>query len=175
VTACISLWLALPHAVLAQTGIQEDKAPGSAGSSPAVDMDRLLKLPGSFEQPPEAKGGVTLDQWQGRFDRVLVDFYTANRALTRAQAELEEMAVEGGSWSMAAPGTKASSENAPMSFKLRQEMRRQREAVERSEKRLRELQVQADLAGVPADWRREHSQPITDAGDERLRGQGRNL
>ena len=40
-----------------------------------------------------------------------------------------------------------------MSYKLRQDIRRQREDVGRAERRLRELEVEASLAGVPAEWR----------------------
>jgi len=46
-----------------------------------------------------------------------------------------------------------SANEAPLDFKLRQEMRRQREDVEHAERHLEELTVEANLAGVPEDWR----------------------
>jgi hypothetical protein len=43
-----------------------------------------------------------------------------------------------------------------LSYKLRQEIRRNREIIERNEKKLRSLEIEADLAEVPADWRATH-------------------
>ena len=40
-----------------------------------------------------------------------------------------------------------------MSFKLREELRRGREVLKESERRQRALIVEADLAGVPENWR----------------------
>ena len=53
---------------------------------------------------------------------------------------------------MAAPGAGANAENSPLSYKLRQDIRRQREDVEQAERALTELRVEANLAGVPEDW-----------------------
>ncbi len=67
--------------------------------------------------------------------------------------DLGEVAGDSGQWSVAAPGTTPNPENTPLSYKLRQEIRRQREEVERAERRLRALEIEADLAEVPAEWR----------------------
>ena len=73
---------------------------------------------------------------------------------------------------MAAPGAQPTAENSPVSYKLRQEIRRQREEVGRAERRLRELEVEASLAGVPAEWRgpvqRADAAPATSANSARL-------
>jgi hypothetical protein len=55
---------------------------------------------------------------------------------------------------VAPPGASGQNDpTSPLSFKLRQELVRNREALEEAEKALRELKIEADLAGVPATWR----------------------
>ena len=54
---------------------------------------------------------------------------------------------------MAAPGMpQGASENSPLSYRLLHEIRRQREEVARFERRLRDLKIEASLAGVPDEW-----------------------
>ncbi len=61
--------------------------------------------------------------------------------------------------SMAAPGAQPTAENSPVSYKLRQDIRKYREEVGRAERRLRDLEVEASLAGVPPEWQKapEHT------------------
>ena len=77
----------------------------------------------------------------------------ARNQLAKAQTDLEALANKSESWQMAAPGAQPTAENSPISYKLRQEIRQYREDVGRAERRLRELEVEASLAGVPAEWR----------------------
>ena len=156
------LWAVLALIPLAAAGsesvIQEDK-PAAPPPPSTVDLDRLLRLPTSYDKPVESKGGVSLDEWEARFDKVQRDLDEANQGLAAAQKKLENTASDGSQWKMSAPGASANTENSPVSFKLRHEIRRQREAVERYERALRELEVEADLAGVPVEWRQEHAGP----------------
>jgi hypothetical protein len=39
-----------------------------------------------------------------------------------------------------------------VSYKLRQDIRRQRDEVAQAERVLQELRIEANLAGVPEDW-----------------------
>ena len=56
-------------------------------------------------------------------------------------------------WQLAPPGgASASSETSPLNYQLRQQLRRDREEVDRAEKALTELRVEATLAGVPQEW-----------------------
>ena len=80
------------------------------------------------------------------------DLELAREELAASQAELGELAVDGNAWQMAPPGGKANAENSPLSYKLRQDIRRQREDVEQAERALTELRIKANLAGVPEDW-----------------------
>ena len=65
---------------------------------------------------------------------------------------------------MAAPGMpKGASDNSPVSYRLLQEIRRQREEVARFERRLRDLRIEANLAGVPDDWLAAATDPAVPA------------
>ena len=45
------------------------------------------------------------------------------------------------------------SPDAPLDFQLRQEIKRHREEIEHLEQQLQELEIEANLAGVPEEWR----------------------
>lgn len=136
---------------VAAAALAEGAAP--AGATPRVDLGRLLKLPDSYQQAAESRRGLTRSQWEGRFEGTRLELDTAREALETAKTELEGAAGDSGQWSVAAPGTSPNPENTPLSYKLRQEIRRQREAVERTERLLRDLEIEANLAEVPDDWR----------------------
>jgi hypothetical protein len=120
---------------------------------PGVDLDRLLKLPDSFNKDQTGRrGGATRPEWQSRFAEARAAIDEAETGLKRAEQELDDMANDSSSWNVAAPGA-TDPQSGPISFRLREEIRRQREEKERAEKELRALGVRADMLGVPADWR----------------------
>ncbi len=124
------------------------------GNPEDVGLDRLLQLPSSMSFDAERRQGATADEWRARFRASRAGIATAKENLEKAKKELDELAGSGsGNWQMAPPGSK-NTENSPMSFKLREELRRGREELNESERRLRALIVEADLAGVPEEWRR---------------------
>ena len=121
---------------------------------PAVELDRLLKLPASVETPREQIGSATKSQWRARFASARAEHDAALASLEAAQKKLGTAAEETDAWQMAPPGAGATgAADAPLDYQLKQEMRRQREELRRSERTLRDLTIEADLAGVPADWR----------------------
>ncbi len=127
----------------------------AADERPPVDLDRLLRLPRSEQAIHEnpRPGGATRSQWRARFSKARADLEDARVALAAAKKELEELAGDSTPWQMAVPGGLANaSENSPISFRLVQEIRRQREEVEHSQRRLRDLEVESNLAGVPEEW-----------------------
>jgi hypothetical protein len=124
-----------------------------AEPAPPVAYDALFRLPS--DDTPRPAGGAPLDRkrWEERFVAVRTELDGARNSLTKAQAELEALAHKTENWQMAAPGAQPTAENSPVSYKLRQDIRQYREDVGRAERRLRELEVEASLAGVPAEWR----------------------
>jgi hypothetical protein len=146
------LLLALGQAVAAAAAEPEPKAQ----PPPAVELDRLLKLPPTaVEIQREQIGSATKSQWRARFASARAEHEAAVAGLEAAQKKLGTVAEESEAWTMAPPGAGATAgaNEAPVDYQLRQEVRRQREDLIRSEKNLRELTIEADLAGVPADWR----------------------
>jgi len=100
--------------------------------------------------------GASEDEWRRRFSRAEKAIVDAQAELAETRRELDGLAESGGSsqWSVAPPGAAGADQStSPLSFKLRQELQRNREALDAAEKALRELKIEADLAGVPADWR----------------------
>jgi hypothetical protein len=141
-------------------------AAGPGSSDPGgPDLDQLLKLPTATEYSTEKKGGATRSEWRQRFHEARSSVKAADKALKKAQDELADVAGSKDDWQFTPPGLPANaSEDSTTSYKLRQEVKRQKSELERSNARLRELEVQANLGGVPEDWR----DPSTEArsGDE---------
>lgn len=138
--------------------------PGGAGQGER-GIDDLLKLPSGFmtREADRPVAGASEDEWRRRFTRAEKALGDARETLAETRRELDGLAGTGGAsqWSVAPPGASGQSggSTSPLSFKLRQELVRNREALEEAEKALRELKIEADLAGVPAAWRVVASQP----------------
>ncbi len=124
----------------------------SAGAPPQnVNLDRLLKLPDSYGRPSQERSGVGEEIWRSRFAKARNNLSGAEEALSEAKKGLEDAAGDSGQWNVSAPG--GTNESSPVSYKLRQEIRRQTEAKERYERDLRSLEIEANIASVPEDWR----------------------
>lgn len=133
--------------------------PDSRGEGPGIDS--LLQLPSGFmSERSRPVAGAGENEWRRRFDRSVTELAAAKRKLDKTKGELDEVAESGGAnqWSVAPPGgagggSGASPASSPLSFKLRQQLKDDRAAVEQAERALRELRIEADLAGVPQSWR----------------------
>lgn len=137
--------------------------PGSAGQG-ARGLDDLLKLPSGFmtREAERPVAGASEDEWRRRFSRAEQAIGDAREALAETRRELDGLSGTGGAsqWSVAPPGASGQDNStSPLSFKLRQDLVRNREALEAAERALRELKIEADLAGVPAAWRVVASSP----------------
>jgi len=75
------------------------------------------------------------------------------QALAASQAKLDEVAGTASNWQMAPIPGMEPSPDAPLDYQLRVEIRRHKSEIERLEKKLRELEIEANLAGVPEEWR----------------------
>ena len=165
-------WIALGLlvALAASASAADDAAPAQSGGSaadskpaagepaqaPPVAYDALFRLPsdtGPAPAPSDETSALDRKRWEERFAAVRGDLDDARAELAKSQSQLESMARKTENWQMAAPGAQPTAENSPVSYKLRQDIRRQREDVGRAERRLRELEVEASLAGVPPEWR----------------------
>jgi hypothetical protein len=118
-----------------------------------VELDRLLMLPNSLSFENQERQGHTAEVWRGRFRRSRSAIEEAKADLDGYRKELDEMAGTGGQWQIAPPGGGNQTEVSPMSVKLREDIRRGKEKVTETERAERALNIEADLANVPAAWR----------------------
>jgi hypothetical protein len=130
---------------LAASGSAEEPAKG-------VGLDQLLKLPPSVSTGVERKGGMTRGEWRSRFDRLEVQLASEQRSLAEKQQERDRVAHSSDQWLMGAPGM--TNTEAPLDYRLRQEITQHKEEIERLKTARDSLEVEANLAGVPEDWRR---------------------
>ncbi len=119
----------------------------------SVTLDQLLTLPSALPVESGQHGGLTRGEWSGRFAEAEAEVQIAKAALEASLDELSEVVGNTSNWKVGAPGLQAApSENNPANYGLKQEVRRRRESVERAERALRDLMVEANLAGVPESW-----------------------
>jgi hypothetical protein len=150
---------ALPPFLLA-TAVQADdaQAPVSGeGTAPAtkpaakppLDLDTLLKPPAVKVQPTSnTYGGRDQRAWQEEFRKARQEVSDLEGKVEAGQAHLRSAAS--GEWNYSPAGGEPTD---PEVLRLRSELRRNRQSLEASRQRLRDLQVEASLAGVPEAWR----------------------
>ncbi len=136
-----------------ESGAERGQDENAADDSGLIGLDRLLQLPESMSFERERKAGATAEEWRARFRESLNDVASARGALESAQRELEDVAGGGAAgWQVAPPGSNQT-EISPISFKLREDLRRARVDLDTAERKHRALVIQADLAEVSEDWR----------------------
>jgi len=147
--------LLVPLALLAGALLSPPPARGQDGAPPAqVGLDDLLRIPDGIEFDVEKRGGLTRSEWIARYDEARASLLAARAGLADAQERLAKFAGRKDNWNMAPPGLPVeSAESGGDTYHLRAEVRRWRAEIERAEARLRELDIEASLAGVPESWR----------------------
>jgi hypothetical protein len=155
--------LALGLALAGPAGAQEPAEPPSTvepsgtaeppGTAEPAQLDQLLKLPGGHSYGVDRRGGLSRGEWRTRFLELRTALEAERKALGAAEAKLDEVAGSASNWQMAPlPGLEPSPD-APLDYQLRVEIRRHRSEIERLEKKIREVEIEANLAGVPEEWR----------------------
>lgn len=122
---------------------------------PVVPIERLFELPRSFEpKPAETRAGEGETAWRRRFSEARVELEQSQSRLKASKRELAELAQDSNAWTVAPPvGAAAPTTDAPLSYELRQRIRRHEAQVDAARERLLNLEVEANLAGVPEGWR----------------------
>ncbi len=126
---------------------------GAPQAPPKVGLDQLLELPTGRQYEVEKRGGMTRSEWRSRFLALRTELAEAKASLAKSENELEDVAASTEPWQLGPQLPGVTQADAPLDYRLRQEIRRYREQIERLEDRTTELQVQANLAGVPEAWR----------------------
>jgi hypothetical protein len=132
----------------------QDEAEDDAGEAEApAELERLLTLPDSKSYGVDRRGGLSRGEWRSRFTELNDALAGERKALAEAEAKLDEAAGSASNWQMApVPGLEPSPD-APLDYQLRVAIRRHRSEIERLERKLKQLEIEANLAGVPAEWR----------------------
>jgi hypothetical protein len=126
-------------------------------TEPPFDLERLLRVPRATRAAPELRGGKDRKAWEADFTRARQEVAGLEESLTTKQQQLREAAPQ--NWGFSPTGAGAPSD--PEVLRLRSEIRRDRQSLEAAHQRLRELEVEASLAGVPPEWTRHASEPET--------------
>jgi hypothetical protein len=127
-------------------------APAPAPDAPPpkkLGLDRLLN-PGAVRAQPTGKyyGGRDQKGWQDEFRRAREEVSDLEGKVDAGQKHLRS--ASGSDWNYSPAGGEVTD---PEVLKLRAQLRRDRQSLEASRQRLRDLDVEASLAGVPEEWR----------------------
>ena len=120
-----------------------------------MPLERLFELPSGFEtRPVERRSGKDEATWRRRFADARSAISSSESALAASKRELADLAEDSNAWTLAPPvGVPAQSHDAPLSYQLRQKIRRQEGEVASAKEQLLNLEVEANLKGVPDEWR----------------------
>ena len=145
--------MVLLGATLAGVAARAEEPAAAPPAGEPAQLDRLLKLPESQSYGVDRRGGLSRGEWRTRFVDVRTALDTEQKGLADAQKKLDETAGSASNWQMAPiPGMEANPD-APLDYQLRLQIRRHKSEIDRLEKKLRELEIEANLAGVPEEWR----------------------
>ena len=144
--------LLLLTSVVASAEDSAEASPTAEQPVPQVDLDSLLTLPKSMRYDVERKGGATRGEWRERFETHRAELVREREALETAKLSLEKAASGADAWTFSPAGI-GNVTDSPVDYQLREKIRHGEAEVARLEHGLRELEVEANLAGVPEDWR----------------------
>jgi len=132
---------------------EDAPAPAAAGAEQPAQLERLLTLPSSETYGVDRRGGLSRGEWRTRFAELTDALAAERKALGEAEGRLDEAAGNASTWQMAPVPGMEPSPDAPLDYQLRVAIRRHRSEIERLERKLKQLEIEANLAGVPAEWR----------------------
>lgn len=136
---------------------REVEASPSAGTRTRPGLGSLLRPRSTrpyTESAPQREGRGERDraEWRQAFAEAREQIVTIETRLEEARVQVAEAA--GGSAYQYTPlgGTDGQGPSDPEVLKIRAQIKRDKRELEEAERRFRDLQVEASLAGVPADW-----------------------
>jgi len=129
--------------------------PGGVSRKPSIGLDSLLRPRGPARAPvkPAQPGGRDREQWQQAFSEVRAEIRLLENSLEEARTAVRDRSQ--GAYQYSPIGGTADTPSDPEILKLRAQLKRDKKALDAAQSRLRELQVEASLSGVPDEWIRE--------------------
>ena len=134
-----------------------DSRPTASGAAP-LDLDKLLnpRLGASRPVTSDRPGGKDREAWQRAFDEADTEVRQLRAKVEDSQRKMRDAAGETNySYSPAGGGETYD----PEVLKVRAQIQRDRQSLEAAERRLRDLKVEASLAGVPQAWQGTPADP----------------
>jgi len=139
---------------------QPEKTDAEGGETPrrgSLGLDSLLRpRAGAPQEPGQPRREATRadrdrEGWQKAFAEVRAEIRDIEARLDKSREKVGAVSRSEYQYSPIGGGEQAD----PEVLKLRAAIRRDRKALDEAQTRLRELQVEASLAGVPEEWTRE--------------------
>ncbi len=142
--------VAAEGADVAEPEAPADSAPEATPETgaPSLGLDRLLRPRGTLPPQTLGFGARNRQEWVDAFEQARLEVDVLESRIEVAQEKLRQ--ASSGNWSYSPTGGEASD---PEVLRLRAELRRDRQSLETARRRLRDLDVEASLAGVPQSWR----------------------
>jgi hypothetical protein len=127
--------------------------PSEPSGAPNLALDRLLDpragASASGERGPERPGGKDRETWQRQFAEANAEVVQLRSRVEESQRKMRAAAGDTAySYSPAGGGETYD----PDVLKTRAQLQRDRQSLQTAERRLRDLKVEASLAGVPVEW-----------------------
>jgi hypothetical protein len=143
----VVLWLlAAEPPALAQAVPAADEA-SEVATPPSLDLDRLLK-PRAAPSMRTRYGGKDREAWSRDFSNARSEVAELEDKVEAAQQKYRQVSDAEWGYSPIGGGTPTD----PEVLRVRAEIKRDRQSLEAARQRLRELGVEASLAGVPKEW-----------------------
>jgi hypothetical protein len=141
-------------------GDDSDSRPAPPAGAP-LDLDKLLnpRVESSRSEVPTRPGGKDRDAWQREFANAYTEVRQLREKVDASQRKMREAAGDA-NYSYSPAG--ATETFDPEVLKARAQIQRDRQSLQAAERRLRDLKVEASLAGVPADWQVPPPSPEAD-------------
>ena len=146
-----------PDRASAADGASSGKGAGSATGG--VGLDRLLRVPNTHSVAPVRRGARDEESWRETFREARSEVAELERKIAAAQSKLRGVAQA--NWGFSAAG--GGPQTDPEVMRLRAALRRDRQSLRASRDRLRDLTVEASLAGVPDEWTEPPAPPASEA------------
>jgi len=151
IVVCVALWVGMAEAAESERAMAEpSKTVPTPGPAPLpLTLDQLLRPRTPLADPVVRHGGKDRRHWQQQFERARAEISTLAKQIETTQTKIREASA--GGWSYSPAGGPAPV--PPEVLQLRAQLRRDRTSLKTARKRLRDLDVEASLAGVPQDWK----------------------
>ena len=124
----------------------EQAAPST---SRALDLQRLLRPPRLADVALQRPGGKDRETWADEFSGLRTEIEDLKRRVALAQERIREVSPGDSGFTPAGGGLPSD----PEVLRLRAQLSRDRQSLEAANERLRDLDVEASLAGVPDAWK----------------------